>query len=226
MREIKIAASLLGADPCNLKNEVKRIEKLGVSHLHIDIMDGHFTRNFSFGPHVIKELRKHTKMIFDVHLMINKPKDYLQCFADSGADIITFHAETENGILETAAEIHALGLKAGISLNPDTPCSKIFNYLTCLDVVLIMAVSPGWGGQNYDYRITNKIKLLKEEIYRLNRTVDIEVDGGIKLENISIPAEAGANVIVAGSGIFNTPNLEYTVYEMITRANGVYFKTA
>lgn len=214
MNGFKIAASLLAANPCCLKQEIDRLEESGVDYVHIDIMDGHFVPNITFGPHIVSELRKLTNLTFDVHLMLDKPFRWLENFIKAGADILTVHAEADEDLYKVSRFIRNNGKKAGLSIKPSTTLKEIEEYIDLFDVFLIMTVEPGWGGQEYIESTTKKIELLKEKLERLNKKIDIEVDGGIKLENIEIPVGAGANVVVAGSGIFSTPNIRKTIKKM------------
>lgn len=195
---IKIAPSLLSADFSDLRNEIKDIS--AADFVHLDVMDGQFVPNISFGIPVIKSLRKHSELIFDVHLMIKNPLKYIEDFCNAGADIITFHVEADDDVLETIAKIKECGIKCGIVLSPDTEAEAVLPYLEEVDMILLMSVYPGFGGQKYIERITDKIKKVKE--YIGDRNIDLEIDGGITSENVNIVIEAGANVIVAGTSVF------------------------
>ena len=199
---IKIAPSILSADFSALGNELKRVEAAGADYIHIDVMDGHFVPNITFGPPVVKAIRKYTKLPFDVHLMITDPDKYIDDFVNAGADIITVHAEACVHLNRTIQNIKDKGIKAGVVLNPATSLSVLDWVLNDIDMVLIMSVNPGFGGQKYIERCTSKIAALKEKIDSLNLKTDIEVDGGITADNIGKVVKAGANVIVAGSAIF------------------------
>ncbi|MFN0192166.1 MAG: ribulose-phosphate 3-epimerase [Aestuariivirga sp.] len=203
-RPLKIAPSILAADFARLGEEVKAIEAAGADFVHIDVMDGHFVPNISFGLPVIQSIRKHTKLPFDVHLMIAPADPYLEAFADAGADIITVHAEAGTHLDRSLQAIRALGKKAGVSLNPATPASVISHVLDRLDLILVMTVNPGFGGQSFIPAMTEKIAQIREMIR--GRNIDIEVDGGIGAANAGIVTRAGANVLVAGSAIFNSPD--------------------
>ena len=198
-----IAPSLLSADFSRLQEEVRDIEQGGADWLHLDVMDGHFVPNITFGPGLIKALRPHSKLFFDVHLMIVEPIRYVEGFAAIGADMITFHLEAAEGhVEETIDKIHALGCKAGISIKPATPVTEVVPYLEKLDMILIMTVEPGFGGQKYIENSTEKIRQMRSLVQQRGLETDIQVDGGITAENVSVVKEAGANVIVAGSAIF------------------------
>ncbi|MBR2500238.1 MAG: ribulose-phosphate 3-epimerase [Clostridia bacterium] len=200
---IKLSPSLLAADFAKLESEIKTIADAGADMLHLDVMDGHLVPNISFGIPVIKSLRKTSDIIFDTHLMISEPHKYVKAFADAGADIITIHIECESDIEATLKEIHALGKKAGLALNPDAELSRILPYKDLIDMVLIMSVYAGFGGQSYIPDVNSKIKEARE---LFGPDFDIEVDGGIYLDNLNIPVEAGANVIVAGTAVFGSEN--------------------
>ncbi len=200
---IKLSPSLLAADFTKLESEIKKIADAGADMLHLDVMDGHLVPNISFGIPVIKSLRKVSDIIFDTHLMISEPHKYVKAFADAGADIITIHIECESDIEATLKEIHALGKKAGLALNPDAELSRILPYKDLIDMVLIMSVYAGFGGQSYIPDVNSKIKEARE---LFGPDFDIEVDGGIYLDNLNIPVEAGANVIVAGTAVFGSEN--------------------
>ena len=201
--ETIVSPSILAADFNILGQQIQEVEKSDAKYLHIDVMDGVFVPSISFGMPVITSIRKKTSLFFDVHLMIVEPIRYVEEFATIGADMITFHLEAAEGhVEETIDKIHALGCKAGISIKPATPVTDVEPYLDKLDMVLIMTVEPGFGGQKYIESSTEKIRQMRSLIEKHGLETDIEVDGGITKDNVSIVKEAGANVIVAGSAIF------------------------
>lgn len=202
MTEMILAPSILSADFAALGDQIEEADKAGAQYIHIDVMDGLFVPSISFGMPVIRSIRGRTKKVFDVHLMIEKPERYIKEFADCGADIITFHLEACDCIRETIDLIHSQGIRAGLSIKPATPTEALRPYLDILDMVLIMSVEPGFGGQKYIPSSTDKLREAKRLIEESGRDIDLQVDGGIKLENIRTVYEAGANVIVAGSSVF------------------------
>lgn len=215
---IKISPSVLASDFSKLGEESIRMEKAGAHYLHLDVMDGHFVPNISFGAPVIASIRKHTSLVFDVHLMISDPLKYAEDFAKAGADIITFHLESDSDTEQTIEKIRSLGCKVGISLKPKTPASAVFEYLDRLDMVLVMTVEPGFGGQSFMSDMLPKIEEIKGEINKRKLKVDIQVDGGVDENTISLCSKAGANVFVAGSAIFKAPDAKEKISKLIENA--------
>ena len=202
MEKIKISPSILSADFSQLGNEIKKLEDGGADLIHVDVMDGHFVPNLTIGPPVIKTLRKYTKLPFDVHLMISPVHKYIKDFSDAGADIITFHPEATENIEETISLIKSLKKIVGVSLNPNTEIDIIKSNLKDIDLVLVMSVYPGFGGQKFIPDVLKKIKTLKEIKVKNNYIFDIEVDGGINFSNSKDVLNAGANILVSGTTIF------------------------
>lgn len=211
MNSIKIAPSILSADFACLAQEVKRIEDAGADMAHIDIMDGHFVPNLTFGAPVIAALRAHTKLEFDVHLMVTNPEDYIEPFAKAGADWITFHAETAPHMHRLIQQIKERGIKAGIALNPGTPLSAVEELLPDLDMVLIMSVNPGFGGQKFIDGAINKIARLKKMIEACGSTAQIQVDGGVNPQTAKRVRDAGASILVAGSAVYQAPDMKAAI---------------
>ncbi|MGW8285348.1 MAG: ribulose-phosphate 3-epimerase [Candidatus Deferrimicrobiaceae bacterium] len=209
-----IAPSLLSADFGRLAEEVGAVEKAGADLLHVDVMDGRFVPNITIGPPVVAAIKRCAKLPLDVHLMIVEPERYIEAFADAGADVLTVHAEATPHLQRAVARVRELGKKAGVSLNPSTSLSAIEWVLTDIDMVLLMTVNPGFGGQEYLPSMTGKIELLRSQLVRSGLSVDIEVDGGIKTDNVAEVVRAGANVIVSGSGIFKTKDYGKTISAM------------
>ena len=206
MKKIKISPSILSADFSQLGNEIKRLEEAGADMIHVDVMDGHFVPNLTIGPPVIKSLRKYTNLIFDVHLMISPVHKYIKDFADAGANIITIHPEATENLKESINLIRSLNKKVGVSLNPDSKIDLIKDILKDIDLVLIMSVHPGFGGQKFIPDVIEKIEKLKLIKNEKNLNFDIEVDGGINFENSKSVIEAGANILVSGTTIFKSNN--------------------
>lgn len=212
---LELSPSLLSADFTNLKSEMEVLDKNGVKYLHLDVMDGMFVPNISFGPMIIKQLRPLTNMIFDVHLMIEDPDRYVQNFKDAGADILTVHYEACKHLHRTISYIKSLGMKAGVSLNPATNIEVLDYVLEDLDLVLIMSVNPGFGGQSFIPSAIDKIKNLKAKIRERNLNVIVEVDGGVKTTNVKDVIEAGADLIVSGSDVFADKENRIRAYKEI-----------
>lgn len=210
---IKMAPSILSADFARLLEDVKKVEEAGCEYLHIDVMDGHFVPNITLGPNIVKSLRKDVNMVFDAHLMIENPDMYIKDFVEAGCDIIVVHQEACKHLHRTIQNIKSYGIKAGVALNPATPIESIKYILKDIDMVLIMTVNPGFGGQSFIDGMIDKIKELKAIVDDQNLKLDIQVDGGIKPSNVADVVRAGANVIVAGSAIFNSDDIKETVIE-------------
>ena len=206
MKKIQISPSILSADFSQLGNEIKRLEEGGADLIHVDVMDGHFVPNLTIGPPVIKSLKKKCSLKFDVHLMISPVHKYIEIFSNAGADIITIHPEATEDLAASISKIKELGKKAGVSLNPETEVDVIKNYLSQIDLVLIMSVNPGFGGQKFMPEVLDKIRELKNIQKRQNIDFDIEIDGGINFENSKIAIKAGANILVSGTTIFKSNN--------------------
>jgi len=204
MKNIKISPSILSADFSQLGKEIKRLEDGGADMIHVDVMDGHFVPNLTIGPSVIKALRKQCSIKFDVHLMISPVHKYIEAYADAGADIITIHPEATDNLEASILKIKELKKKVGVSLNPESKIDLIFDLLHQIDLVLIMSVNPGFGGQKFIPEVLDKIKELKRIQARKNLTFDIEIDGGINFDNYKTAIDAGANILVSGTTIFKS----------------------
>jgi ribulose-phosphate 3-epimerase len=206
MKKIQISPSILSADFSQLGNEIKRLEDGGADMIHVDVMDGHFVPNLTIGPPVIASLKKHSSIIFDVHLMISPVHKYIEAYSKAGADIITIHPEATDDLKSSINKIKELNKKVGVSLNPETKINVISDYLDQIDLVLIMSVNPGFGGQKFMPEVLDKIKELKKIQKQKNIDFDIEIDGGINFENSKIAIAAGANILVSGTTIFKSNN--------------------
>lgn len=210
----KISPSILSADFSRLKEEVQAVEKAGADYIHVDVMDGHFVPNITIGPMIVESLRKMTSLPLDVHLMIQNPDEFLTAFVEAGAGILTVHVEACPHLHRTLTEIKKRGVRAGVSLNPATPLCLIEPALEYADLVLVMTVNPGFGGQEFIPAMLPKIKQLRSLIDRKGWNLELEVDGGIKVDNIGAVAKAGADVFVSGSGIFKTSDYGKTITTM------------
>ena len=213
MGNIKISPSILSADFSKLGSQIQDLEKAKADLIHIDVMDGHFVPNITIGPEVINKLRKYTSLPFDVHLMISPVHNFIKNFAEAGADIITIHPEATNDLVDSIKKIKSYNKKAGVSLNPETPVDKVLPVLNLIDIVLIMSVYPGFGGQKFMKETLEKVKILRKEIDTKKYKVQIEIDGGINFENSKIAIEAGVDILVSGTTIFkeNGGNLKKNI---------------
>jgi len=213
MHDIKISPSILSADFSNLGREIQNLERAKADLIHIDVMDGHFVPNITIGPEVINKLRKYTSLPFDVHLMISPVHDFIKNFADAGADIITIHPEATNDLVSSIKKIKSYNKKAGVSLNPKTSVNKVLPVLNLIDLVLVMSVNPGFGGQQFIKDTLEKVKVLRKEIDSKNLKTQIEIDGGINFENAKMAKEAGVDILVSGTTIFkeNGGNLKKNI---------------
>jgi len=217
-QKIKIAPSILSADFSILGEEVKNLDMAGADYIHVDVMDGHFVPNITFGPVVIKKIRKYTKLPFDVHLMISPVEKYIKDFADAGADIITIHPEATDNIERCIKTIKSLGKKAGVSLNPKTPILSIEKVIDTLDLVLVMSVHPGFAGQSFMPEVLSKVKELRKIIDAKRLKSDLEIDGGINIETGALAIKAGADVLVSGTTIFSGKSLKDNIQKLRTCA--------
>ena len=202
-QNIKISPSILSADFSILGDEIKNLEKAGADLIHVDVMDGHFVQNITMGPHIIKMVRKCTKLPFDVHLMISPVEKYIKAFADAGSDIITIHPEATDNLKRAVSTIKSLGKKAGVSLNPKTPISALMDVINEIDLILIMSVNPGFAGQSFMSEVLPKVSELRKMINDKKLKIDIEIDGGINFETAPLAVKAGANILVSGTTIFS-----------------------
>ena len=218
MSLIKISPSILSADFSKLGSEIQDLEKAGADLIHIDVMDGHFVPNITIGPEIIHKLRKYSSLPFDVHLMISPVNNFIKNFADAGADIITIHPEATENLVESVKKIKSLNKKAGVSLNPETSVDKVLPALHLIDLVLIMSVNPGFGGQKFIEKTLDKVKFLKKEITKKKLKVEIEIDGGINFENSKKAKDAGVDILVSGTTIFkeNEGNLKKNIQTLKT----------
>jgi len=213
MHNVKISPSILSADFGKLGNEIQDLEKAGADFIHIDVMDGHFVPNITIGPEVINKLRKYTSLPFDVHLMISPVDDFIKNFAEAGADIITIHPEATNDLISSIKKIKSYNKRAGVSLNPETSVDKALSVLKIIDLVLIMSVNPGFGGQKFIEKTLEKVKILRKEIDSKKLKTQIEIDGGINFENSNMAIAAGIDILVSGTTIFkeNGGNLKKNI---------------
>ena len=216
---IKISPSILSADFSKLGKEIENLEKAGANFIHIDVMDGHFVPNITIGPEVISKLRKYTTLPFDVHLMISPVNNFIKNFAEAGADIITIHPEGTNDLADSIKKIKSYNKKSGVSLNPETPVDLVMPHLESIDIVLIMSVNPGFGGQKFMKETLEKVKILRKEIDLKKLNTQIEIDGGINFENAKIAIEAGVDILVSGTTIFkeNNGNLKKNIQLLKSR---------
>jgi ribulose-phosphate 3-epimerase len=213
-QNIKISPSILSADFSILGEEIKSLEKAGADLIHVDVMDGHFVPNITMGPPIIKMVRKFTKLPFDVHLMISPVEKYIKAFAEAGSDIITIHPEATDNLKRAVTTIKSLGKKAGVSLNPKTPISVLMDVINEIDLILIMSVNPGFGGQSFMSEVLPKVKELRQMINEKKLKIDIEIDGGINFETAPLAIKAGANILVSGTTIFAGGTLKDNILKL------------
>jgi ribulose-phosphate 3-epimerase len=218
----KLAVSILSADFSRLGEELREMEEAGAHYVHIDVMDGHFVPNITVGVPVVASLRKCSNLVFDVHLMLNNPEDYIEAFASAGADIINFHVEAAKEPVKLIKKIKSLGKRAAITLNPETPVEAAFEYLRLIDMVLLMSVAPGFGGQEFIAESLDRARLLRQHIEDNWLKVDIQMDGGIKSENVGQVVAAGVSVVVAGSAIFDAKDKKRAVRRLLGVIEGGY----
>ena len=218
MSSIKISPSILSADFSKLGSEIQSLEKAGANLIHIDVMDGHFVPNITIGPEVISKLRKYTILPFDVHLMISPVNNFIKSFAEAGADIITIHPEATNNLLDSIKKIKTYKKKVGVSLNPETSVDEVLPILNLIDVVLVMSVNPGFGGQKFIEKTLEKVKILRKEIDSKSFKTQIEIDGGINFTNAKMAIKAGVDILVSGTTIFkeNQGNLKKNIHLLRT----------
>ena len=218
MNSIKISPSILSADFSKLGSEIENLEKSGADLIHIDVMDGHFVPNITIGPDVISKLRKYTSLPFDVHLMISPVDNFIKKFSDAGADIITIHPEATNNIKDSIEKIKSFNKKVGVSLNPETSVNEVLPILNTIDLVLVMSVNPGFGGQEFIEETLEKVKILRKEIDSQKLKVQIEIDGGINFKNAKMAKAAGVDILVSGTTIFkeNQGNLKKNIHLLRT----------
>jgi ribulose-phosphate 3-epimerase len=217
-RAAKIAPSILSADFAKLGEEIRRVEEAGADLIHFDVMDGHFVPNLSIGIPVLESVRKITRLPLDAHLMIDDPERYLEAFVKAGANSVSVHAEVCPDLPAIARRMHALGIRAAVAINPETPVDRVIAAAEHFDMILVMSVHPGFGGQSFIEQTVGKVRAVHAEIERRGLDVDVEIDGGIKIENIATAAAAGANVFVSGSGIFGKPDYAAIIAEMRAHA--------
>ncbi|HOE17468.1 MAG TPA: ribulose-phosphate 3-epimerase [Syntrophorhabdaceae bacterium] len=217
MNRVFIAPSILSCNFLALEKEIRDVERAGADLIHIDVMDGHFVPNITIGPMIVEAVKRVATKPLDVHLMIENPARYAEDFIAAGADIVTVHVEADSHLYRTVDVIKSKGKRAGVSLNPSTPLSKLDHIINEVDMILIMSVNPGFGGQQYIAAMDDKIKKTRQLIQGSGRTIDLEVDGGIKTENAKRVADAGANILVLGTGIFHTKDYKKTIDEVRKR---------